>query len=85
MARILDNPKALNQQPAATKATTATLDDLRKSSARHKGRLASVQGPWLGGQYRYRHLVLKDSLASRAVCYDSGLKVRLHDPSVLDT
>ena len=43
MARILDNPLALAQQPAAAARLTAILDDLRKGSARRRGRLASVQ------------------------------------------
>lgn len=43
MARILDNPLALAQQPAAAAKLTAILEDLRKGSARRKGRLASVQ------------------------------------------
>ena len=43
MARILDNPGALTQQPAAAARLTTILEDLRKGSARRKGRLASVQ------------------------------------------
>jgi hypothetical protein len=43
MARILDNPLALAQQPQAAARLTAILEDLRKGSARRKGRLASVQ------------------------------------------
>ena len=43
MARILDNPVALAQQPQAAARLTAILEDLRKGSARRKGRLASVQ------------------------------------------
>ena len=43
MARILDNPLALSQQPAAAAKLTAILEDLRKGSARKRGRLASVQ------------------------------------------
>lgn len=43
MARILDNPLAISQQPAAAARLTAILEDLRKGSARRKGRLASVQ------------------------------------------
>ena len=43
LARILDNPQALAQHTAAAKALPDVLDDLRKGSARRKGRLASVQ------------------------------------------
>jgi hypothetical protein len=43
MARILDNPLALTQQPPAAARLTTILEDLRKGSARRKGRLASVQ------------------------------------------
>ena len=43
MARILDNPAAISQQPAAAAKLTAILEELRKGSARRKGRLASVQ------------------------------------------
>lgn len=43
MARILDNPLALTQQPQAAARLTAILEDLRKGSTRRKGRLASVQ------------------------------------------
>jgi len=43
MARILDNPLALAQQPAAAMRLTTILEDLRRGSARRKGRLASVQ------------------------------------------
>ena len=43
MARILDNPLALSQQPAAAARLTAILEELRKGSARTRGRLASVQ------------------------------------------
>lgn len=43
MARILDNPLALAQQPSAAAKLTAILDDLRKGSSRRRGRLASVQ------------------------------------------
>ena len=43
MARILDNPLALAQQPSAAARLTAILEDLRKGSARRRGRLASVQ------------------------------------------
>lgn len=43
MARILDNPLALAQQPAAAAKLTGILEELRKGSARKRGRLASVQ------------------------------------------
>jgi hypothetical protein len=43
MARILDNPLAISQQPQAAARLTGILEDLRKGSARRKGRLASVQ------------------------------------------
>jgi hypothetical protein len=43
MARILDNPLALAQQPAAAMRLTTILEELRRGSARRKGRLASVQ------------------------------------------
>lgn len=43
MARILDNPLALAQQPSAFAKLQTALEDLRKGSARRKGRLASVQ------------------------------------------
>ena len=43
MARLLDNPVALAQQPAAAAKLTTILEDLRKGSARKRGRLASVQ------------------------------------------
>lgn len=43
MARILDNPLALAQQPSAFAKLQTALDDLRKGSARKRGRLASVQ------------------------------------------
>ena len=43
MARILDNPLALAQQPSAAAKLTQILEDLRKGSARRRGRLASVQ------------------------------------------
>jgi hypothetical protein len=42
MARILDNPKALNQQPAA-KVLAGLLDKLRSASARGRGGLAVVR------------------------------------------
>ena len=34
MARLLDNPKAVNQQPAAAKVLAAMLEKLRSTSAR---------------------------------------------------
>jgi hypothetical protein len=44
MARLLDNPKATNQQPAAAKVLATLLDKLRSASARgRRGRLASVR------------------------------------------
>lgn len=43
LARILDNPNAINSHVAAAKALPVLLEDLRKGSARRKGRLASVQ------------------------------------------
>lgn len=43
MARILDNPVALAQQKGAADSMVRILEDLRKGSARRKGRLASVQ------------------------------------------
>jgi hypothetical protein len=44
MARLLDNPKALNQQPAAAKVLTSLLDKLASASARQRrGRLAVVK------------------------------------------
>jgi hypothetical protein len=44
MARLLDNPKALNQQPAAAKVLTSLLDKLASASARgRRGGLAVVR------------------------------------------
>jgi hypothetical protein len=44
MARILDNPKALNQQPAAAKVLAGLPDKLRSASARgRRGGLAVVR------------------------------------------
>lgn len=43
MARILDNPVALAQQPQACARLMVAMDELRRGSARRKGRLASVQ------------------------------------------
>jgi hypothetical protein len=44
LARILDNPKAINQQPAAAKVLAALLEKLRAASARgRRGGLAVVR------------------------------------------
>jgi hypothetical protein len=44
VARILDNPKAINQQPAAAKVLVSLLEKLRSASARgRQGRLAVVR------------------------------------------
>jgi hypothetical protein len=44
LARILDNPKALGQQPAAAKVLAALLEKLRSASARRRrGSLAVVR------------------------------------------
>jgi hypothetical protein len=44
LARLLDNPKAVNQQPAAAKVLAALLDKLRSASARgRRGGLAVVR------------------------------------------
>ena len=44
MARILDNPRAVNQQPAAAKALVGLLDKLRLASASGgRGNLALVK------------------------------------------
>lgn len=43
MARILDNPLALGQQPQAFARLSAAMADLRQGATRRKGRLASVQ------------------------------------------
>jgi hypothetical protein len=43
LARILDNPNAISNHVQAAKALPVVLEDLRKGSARRKGRLASVQ------------------------------------------
>lgn len=44
MARILNNPKAVNQQPAAAKVLAALLDKLRLMFARgRRGGLALVR------------------------------------------
>jgi hypothetical protein len=43
-ARILDNPKAVNQQPVAAKVLVSLLDKLRSASAQNRrGRLAMVR------------------------------------------
>jgi hypothetical protein len=44
MARILDNPKAVNQQTAAAKVLASLLDKLHSASARgRRGKLAVVK------------------------------------------
>ena len=43
MARLLDNPKAVNQQPAAAKVLAAMLEKLHSASARRRGGLALVR------------------------------------------
>jgi hypothetical protein len=44
MARLLDNPKAVNQQPAAAKVLAAMLEKLRQASAPgRRGHLAAVK------------------------------------------
>lgn len=43
MARILDNPNAISQQPQAMARLMAVMDALRQGAGRRKGRLASVQ------------------------------------------
>jgi hypothetical protein len=44
MARLLDNPKAVNQQPAAAKVLAGLLDKLRSASAcGRRGHLAAVR------------------------------------------
>jgi hypothetical protein len=43
MARILDNPAALPQQPTAAAKLMQIMDDLRKGSGRSKGRLVGLQ------------------------------------------
>jgi hypothetical protein len=44
MARILDNPRAVNQQPAAAKVLRALLDKLRSASAQgRRGGLGVVR------------------------------------------
>jgi hypothetical protein len=43
MARILDNPLAMPQQPAAAGRLVELLDKLRKGQPRRGGKLAAVQ------------------------------------------
>jgi hypothetical protein len=44
MARILDNPKATNQQPAAAKVLASLLDKLHSAGARgRRSHLAAVR------------------------------------------
>jgi hypothetical protein len=44
LARVMDNPKAVNQKAAASKALVAVLDTLHAVSARgRRGRLAVVR------------------------------------------
>jgi hypothetical protein len=43
LARIMDNPKAISQQPAASKSLAEILDKLRKGADARKSRLASVR------------------------------------------
>ena len=44
LARIMDNPRAVNQQPAAAKVLAALLDKLHSASARgRRGGLAVVK------------------------------------------
>jgi hypothetical protein len=43
LARIMDNPKATNQQPAAASKLTEILDKLHKGADARKSRLASVR------------------------------------------
>jgi hypothetical protein len=44
LARILDNPKAISQQPAAAKTLATLLDKLRSASVRgRRGNLALVR------------------------------------------
>jgi hypothetical protein len=44
MARILDNPKAVNQQPAAAKVLASLLDKLYQAGAPgRRGHLATVR------------------------------------------
>jgi hypothetical protein len=44
MARLMDNPKAINQQPAAAKTLASLLEKLHSTSARgRRGGLAVVR------------------------------------------
>lgn len=43
LARILDNPRAISQQPAASKSLAEILDRLRRGADVRKSRLASVR------------------------------------------
>jgi hypothetical protein len=44
LARIMDCPRAVNQQPAAAKVLAALLDNLRSVSARgRRGHLAAIK------------------------------------------
>jgi len=40
----MDNPRAVNQKPAAAKLLAGLLDELRKGADARKSRLASVRG-----------------------------------------
>jgi hypothetical protein len=52
LAHIMDNPKAVNQEPAAAKVLVTVLDTLRKGAARNRrGGLELVRvmaEPWSG-------------------------------------
>lgn len=51
VARILDNPRAINQHPAAAKALRTMLDELRAASeGGHCGRLAVVRAMATGNE-----------------------------------
>lgn len=43
LARVMDNPKAINQKPAAAKVLAALLDKLHSSACGRRGRLAVVR------------------------------------------
>lgn len=43
LARVMDNPRALNQKAAASKALGEVLDKLRKGADERRSRLASVR------------------------------------------
>jgi hypothetical protein len=49
LARILDNPKAINQQPAAARQLVAVLNALSKRAQR-RGKLAAVKSMTTSGQ-----------------------------------